>query len=508
MSEKHRVQGRWGTGLLTFLLAFGLLLAACSSDTGGGQGNSGGSVSGGETANTNGGGGSGSDAGEELEPVKLVWYLRQSKPNNADAVLEKFNQMVYDEIRATVEFQFINPGDYDDKMTLVMSSGEVYDLAYTASWTNNYFNNVSRGAYLPLDEYIDKFPDLKNLFKPEIWDAVRINGKIYGVPNMQIMADQKGFWFKKDLVEKYNLDVTNIDSWEKMAEVLQVIKDHEPNIIPLRQGYPGQFREYGPSVEGFLIDPETLKVVIDHDYMLQEYIIMRDFYERGFFPPDVATMTNEAALIGEGKIFSRYNRYKPGTEAELQNAHGYEFIAIPTGPAVINQGAITSTLTAVSATSKNPERAVMLLDLLNKNKEIYNTLIFGLEGQDYTKVGENRIERIEGGYQIANWMVGNVFNSYLLPGQDDDVWEQTKALNDSAILDPLMGFSFDRTAVESEIARLNAVSMEFTPILSNGLDDPETTYREYIEKRKASGEDAVIAEIERQLAEWKANQGE
>ena len=145
---------------------------------------------------------------------------------------------------------------------------------------------------------------------------------------------------------------------------------------------------------------------------------------------------------------------------------------------------------------------MMLYNLLLTDKEIYNTLNFGLEGQDYTRVNENRIEPKKDAYFLYDWMDGNVFNSYLIPGQEDNVWEETKKLNDTSVVDPLIGFSFNAEPVQSEIARINAVVKEFDAVLLNGLDDPVKILKMKQEKLKAAGEDKVIAEINKQLAEW------
>lgn len=175
---------------------------------------------------------------------------------------------------------------------------------------------------------------------------------------------------------------------------------------------------------------------------------------------------------------------------------------MPIGDPVIERTAVQSTITAISATSEHPERAIMLYDLLLKDKELYNTLIYGLEGQDYNKVDDNRIDPIDNGYYVLNWQIGSVFNSYLIPGQDDDIWEQTKSINDNAIIDPLIGFNFDREPVRNEMARISAINSEYQPIFQHGLKDPEEALIEKQAKLETAGIDSVIEEINNQLAEW------
>lgn len=448
---------------------------------------------------------------EKLEEVNLTWYIRNSKPKNVESVMEKVNELTKEKINTTVDIKFIEPGDYNQKMQMIMASGEEYDIAFTSSWANDYLNNVSRGAYIPLDDLLENHQDLKNLIPNNIWNGTRVNGKIYGIPNYQVMYDQPGLWFKKDLVEKYDLEekINNATKLSDLTEVYQTIKDNEPTVIPFREGNGIHFLDYAPIIEKFYcINVETGKVYkrTAEDKKLQEnYKISREWYQKGFFPEDVATMKNEDAVIKAGKIFSRYSRQKPGNEADLKNKYGFEVICKATGPAVINSGGILSTLNGISITSKNPERAITLLELASIDKELYNTLIFGVEGEDYKKVAENRIEKLPDTYSAPAWQLGNQFNAYLTPGKEDDIWEQTIKNNENAIADPIMGFSFDRTAVENELAQLSAIELEFIKIQSNGLDDPEKIQKLRDEKDKAAGEDKVIAEIQRQYDEWVKN---
>lgn len=448
---------------------------------------------------------------EEVKPVKLVWYIRSAEPKNMASVMEKANEIIKDKINATLEFKFINPGDYEKKMQLVMSSGEEYDISFTASWTNNYLNNVSKGAYIPLDDMLAKYPDLQSLFKEEIWDAVKVDGKTYGIPNNQIMGDQPGLWLKKDLVDKYNLDVTKVKSLNDLTPIFQTIKDGEPGVSAIRGGIPTSFMEYAPILEGasgfgFALDTKTWKVYFQPEQLTSQFKQMREWYEKGFFPQDVATIKDELSLIKAGKVSSRYSRQKPGIDAELKTSYGFDVINFSTGPAVISKSAVTSTLNAVSATSKNPDRAVMLINLIDTNKELFNLLKYGIEGQDYTKVSDNRIEVIPDSYSVPGWLFGNELNSFVVPGQVDDVWEQTKMLNDSSMIDPSISFTFDRKNVENEIAQLSAITAEFTPILMNGLDDVDKTLKAMMDKRKAAGHDKVLAELQQQVDAWRLTQ--
>ena len=121
------------------------------------------------------------------EPAELKWYMVQEDQADSQEVFAKANELIKAKINATVDFQFLPWANFDDKMKMVIASAEIYDLCYTANWTNNYASNVSKGAFVPLDELIEKNgPTFKTGIPSFLWDGIKINGKIYGLPNYQV----------------------------------------------------------------------------------------------------------------------------------------------------------------------------------------------------------------------------------------------------------------------------------------------------------------------------------
>jgi len=376
---------------------------------------------------------------EPLKPVKLLWYVRAQTPNNEKNVLEAANKIIGEKINATLDLQFINSGDFNEKMRMIMSAQEEYDLAYTANWANTFSNNVSNGAYIELDDLLKERKALYNIIPEKIWEALKVNGKTYGVPNYQIMYNETGFWFKKDLIDKYNIDLSKVKKMEDLTPIYQTIKDNEPDVIPLRAGNASTvfMGDYHPEIDNLLaVNPKTWEVYDMKPTLMDRYKLMREWYQKGFFPSDVATLKDERPLILEGKIFSRIVRIKPGVEGELQASYGYDFVTISASDKVLNYSGAASALTGISTTSKNPERAMMLLELTNTDKELLNLLTYGIEGQDYVKIGTDKIEKKPDSYTFYAWQLGNQFIAYTLKGQDDSVWEETRKCNEQSIIDP------------------------------------------------------------------------
>ena len=90
-------------------------------------------------------------------------------------------------------------------------------------------------------------------------------------------------------------------------------------------------------------------------------------------------------------------------EGKWKISYGYDITSIPTDDPFLSRAGVQTTMTAISRTSKNPVRALKLLELLHKDPYILNLLCYGLEGRDYTKDPENpnRMVRESGSYRCV-----------------------------------------------------------------------------------------------------------
>jgi putative aldouronate transport system substrate-binding protein len=238
--------------------------------------------------------------------------------------------------------------------------------------------------------------------------------------------------------------------------------------------------------------------------LLDDAKLAREWNEKGYFHPDVALAKDMAPDQRAGKFFVTRDNAKPGVVADYKKKFGYDTYVVPMGMPVLSTASINATLTGISRTSENPERAMMLIELMNTDVELYNLLVFGIEGVDYKKTGPNRVEPLGTKYAGTAWAIGNQFNAYLLPGQDDDVWEQTKKVNATAVAAPTLGFSFDSTPVQKEAANITAITKKYNNTFQVGVvDNYQDTINKYNQELKAAGLDKYEAELQKQLDAWK-----
>ena len=94
-------------------------------------------------------------SGKNGDVTTLTWYSIGQEPKDLKLVLDEANKYLEEKIKVNLDMKFVDFGDYNQKMSVVINSGEDYDLAFTCSWAGDYLGNARKGAFLELDPYLD-----------------------------------------------------------------------------------------------------------------------------------------------------------------------------------------------------------------------------------------------------------------------------------------------------------------------------------------------------------------
>lgn len=463
-----------------------------------------------------------------LEPYEIKWYI-DAGPQQADinTVQDALNKQLKDSINATVNIISVDFGNYDQKMQMVIASGEKFDLCFTANWANNYYQNVNKGAFLPLDDLLDQYAPTINTTLPKIgWDAAKVKGKIYAIPNYQIWAMTNDIVVRKDLADKYKFDPTKVTKLEDLTPFFENVKKGEQGITPNgvtkgclpwgRTLVMNGFDEIaGRDVPGVIkLGDTNTKVVnqFESEEFKNNLKIVRDWYQKGYIRKDAATLSDMEADKKAGKVAFQFGgNYSPGADVGGKAQFGgNDVYDVPVSKSYLLTSSIIATMTAVSKTSEDPARAVMFYDLLFKDKTLYNTLTFGIENKHYKTNSDGTVEMIKNsGYDYSGigWEFGNQFNAKFLKGQASNIWDETVKLNNSAEGSPILGFSFDPEPVKTELANCNSVVSEYSIMLQTGSVDPDKILPEFLSKLKSAGVDKLLAEEQKQIDQWKKDNG-
>jgi len=454
------------------------------------------------------------------EKVELDYYFPGSSQRDEEQVYEAFNQLLEEKgYNFSVNFRRLDWGQYDEKMKLIIGSGQDYDLSFTANWSNGFYDNVRKGAFIPLGDLIKEYaPKLKSELPEFIWGAGEINNKIYAVPNYQIMYNQRGFVIPEEIAEDVGITADKINKYEDIAQFLPEVKEKYPDLYtiePYEASSMFIYEAIGSTETYIKIDEPGYKVYYGSIYdnineeSLDLDLMHREWARRGYIRPDIATVKNIDPDIRSGKYAIWEEVYKPGGEVEYEAQYNRDLRLISYSDPYLAMKAGDATMTAISTTSKNPDKAIKLIELLNTDKELYRLLCQGFEGEHFEVVGEDNgveiIKHVENsGYQPnANWMFGNVFNDYLLEGQSLADWEETDRLNREAKVSKLRGFYPDIEPFKMVLARVKALESPLSRWMD--LDDDESyieSLKKQYEKELELGGKEVAEEIQHQVDEW------
>lgn len=506
------MQMKFGMRAFAIIVVLMLIISGCSN--GNGNGNTNGASDAQNRQSTNADQSKTAENVEkeqELEHVELTWYYRQhnGKPADLEMVQDAVNKYLKENtsLNATLIMKPVDSGNYELKMNAAAAAQEEFDIVWNGfAW--NYLNNVEKGAFVEIEDMLKQYaPKTYELLPEYVWDDARAaDGGIYGIPNYQNATTNPGFIVMKKYVDKYKnqVDIMNADTFEEWGKFFELIKQYEPGMLPLSAHGIFLPEYYGidssSNVEVYLNDKDFKVVEYYFTPEFEENIRMNyDWYKKGYISSEVITATNRFDLDKKGIVVAKFDIGNgPGTEAAIQNMNGGEPVVIKPMWKPKFQG-VTSTMTSVSNTSKNPERAIMLLELVNTDKELYNLLVHGIEGIHYKKLDGNYYEPIpDTKYKASNWIIGNTFNGYLEKGSPEDLNEQAIELNETAWVSQKQGFRFDSSPVQAEMANISTVKKEFEPFL-RGAADPDEYLPKFREALKSAGIDRVIEEQQKQL---------
>ena len=474
-----------------------------------------------------------------VEPIDIQWQFAlqtdQANPDEKAKVEAAVNKMLQEKgVNANLKLVTYDWSEFDQKMQLQFQAGEKCDIVFTAPWINNVYQHIANGDLLPLTDLLpENAPDLWAQTTPAEWKVATVNNEIYSVLNRQIWTKVWGPYCRTDLLEKYPLDWSTITKTEDMKPWMDQVLAGEPDLVSIFDStlvWTHEISGWDPiddgvgggsgAVVGIRYDDPSAKVfnVFEQPEYLEMVKMKKEFAEKRYIIPETVTSDETAARWNAGQYACGWHVFKPEMWGVKLNG-GYTFEGkILVDPLIMTTAGPAATMSSVCATSENPELAVQVLNAVNTDPEIFNTITYGVEGEHWVwkdeaknLIGfpEGKATAAEVGWGAYNWMMGNTFNGYYIDPiwAENNVWKQTDDLNKSAEPSVILGFTFNREPVTTELAQVAAVATELMPPLLDGrVDDPEAYMADLNAKLKEAGLDVIIAELQKQIDAYLAAQ--
>ena len=448
----------------------------------------------------------------KTEQTELLWYGIGGEAADIPQVFGEVSKYLAEMGRDyKVAYERFGWADYSQKIQLVLAAGERADIVFMASWAGNYNGNAASGYLAALDDLLGAQPKLKATMSPKFWDAARVGGKIYAVPNFKDMVYQAYIAIDKALMDKHNMVVPDNLTFASITPILE--KFHalgtgvpaiEIQVLPpFRGDYP--LGVLVPIAMSFA-EPEKGFQVLTEMPEFQEYTrLMRDWTEKGYRNKDSYLNRNNDEKTK--KWFLNYYQGFPGAEVLIAESRGKPIEArFLNAPPVLDNSGPLGAMQSIPASSPNAEKAINFLEILNTDSAIRTMVSYGLEGVHYSLDGNGQVvpkEKGQNNYEMPHFAMGSLLALKTLQGEPLDAREQLRRFNDEAEASPAIGFPLDKGKYSQVIAQVTAASTAYMDAAAWGLRPAKETIDEFRSKLRELGWFEVVSEINQAYMAWK-----
>jgi len=482
---------------------------------------------------------------EKKEPVTLAWWYRGNGEQADTAKVEdKVNEMLksYKGLEhVSIDLNCYAASDYATQVTLAQTAGKQMDILNTV--TISFTEQVKNGTYIPLDDYLAEMPELTDTLPEWLLDLGKIDGVTYMIPHYQQAANMPGITTPKKYLDQYgdeekirktvnNPDSTIAEKAEVLKEYLLAVREGEgetkyaPRLAFLNEPYYDDLY-YNTPVPIRIYEGTTEAVYAPlSDLYKEAYEMAAKWYTEGLVHPDPTidyettlvkkNMLNDVSAAFDGNHFIGSEDY---ASAKMSKQYGFDVVAIATKDHYYINNYWAAGGDGVTASSQHPEEAIKFIEAMNieRGKEIYNTIVYGIEGVHYEKIDDTHIKTLgydgsQGGsdylYSAHKWIMGNTFNAWFNQGSSEEDLKIAKEINESpdTVASSLMGLVLDTEPITTELSQIAAVHTEYKDALEYGNmgDGWEAYYEEYKDKIQKAGIEKVLKVIQEQIDEFVA----
>lgn len=445
---------------LVSMLLITAMTATLFAGCGGNSGNNGKTSNAGSSA---AGTESSADAGTENGDVKefTAFFAVPGSEINDD---NEIQQIIAEKTGVKVKETWLTGQTADEAVGTMIAGGEYPDFIEGGSGQMQLYE---ADALIPLDDYIEQYPNIKNLFTDLEWEKLRQDdGHIYWIPQFSCIKNEEkvcthndeAFWIQTRVLEWAGYP--EIRTMDQYFDLIEAYNDANPTMEDGTANIPytilcddwryfclenaPQFLDGYPNDGSCMVDPDTL-TVLDYntsDTAVKYFKKLNEEYKKGIVDPESFTQTYDEyiAKLSTGRVLGMIDQwwdfaYTAGDALKQAglDKQGCDYIPLPVtiDESVKNQwhnsgGAFNeATGLAITTGCEDPDAAAKFVsDLLDQ--DTHNLRFWGVEGVDY-QVDENgefirnddqRIQASDTAYKASHLCSYSYFPQY--SGTSDD----------------------------------------------------------------------------------------
>ena len=477
-------------------------------------------------------------AGEGVPTVALYYPVYFNMPSEAGiaSVEAELDKYLEEKIGVHIKLHPLDMFQYTDQINLVLSAGdEQVDIFMPMAGLSNY---VNKGQIISMDDYVEELAPAIELMGEEFMKSSYINGSLYSLPVYKANTYQWYFMCRKDMADETGIDLSTIKSIQDLEPLLEAVHANHPEIYPLGPTNPNDFQlvaaadgpECGTDIDYLGDNPDTCTgAVIGNTDKVENFYASDAFKEmvdrayrwnqKGLLMPEASVSPDIASdLIAAGRCFGSIIGYGYPMSDAMANRGTYgEYTMTWAEPATdLMQSTAFNNQFSIGYNSPDPAAAARLMNLLWTDEYVVNTIIYGLEGEDYViPEGFDPINSMpdypEGleaetvPYQ-ARVSCGCFGNNFLMYGFMGDVKDFGMDLINNSKKSKYLGFLYDGSNCKTEVTAVNTVIKQYYISLVTGELNPDDILPTFIEELESAGINDIIADKQAQLDAWLAIQ--
>lgn len=445
----------------------------------------------------------------------------------AQAIINE--KLAADGVGVELDLKFISWDAWDQKINIMLSTGEQFDMFNVMNDRVSISNYASKGALADITDLMEQYGDNIKALNPEmVMKSGQSNGRQYAIPSFWVeSALHPEMTLRKDIMEEYGIEKvpTTFDELTAAYEkVMSEWKGTQKPYLPLIGSTSGGFAVAQMTYDTwpfhvyekiFYVNQDgTIKNYFESEEFKQDSYNARSWYKKGLINPDVMVFTPDQQInqLNAGDWFVHCGTI--GNVEQLKRLYPDitvdDFIWLSLAPEKSKIRPFgTRNMNAIPLASKHPEAGVKFMNWVYASQENYDMFVYGREGIDWQRVGEQGREPIINPstdrtlYEVYDWMVGNL--RYIRPGTTAPTItnEALFKKNETAVDGIASNFSFDASNVQTQMADVQTqISAVIAPIAC-GVKDYDSNIGEALDLLRKAGVDDLVQEFIRQYEENK-----
>ena len=439
------------------------------------------------------------------EIVTLRWVaVGGGMPANYDAWAAKVNPYLAEKIGVNIDMEVVSWGDWGNRRGVIVNTNEPYDIMFGDS--GSYNTDVKLGAFLDISDLVaTAAPKLKELIPESYWDACRIDGKVFAVPTYKDSSQSQYFVWDQAVLDELKLDASNVHDLKHATPLLTAIKDAKGEAsFPLATSATASYVLFqydqmnaGLPAIGVRYDDQSAKVVPVYEQadIMESLTTLHEWYNAGIINSDSSTLPEapsyRACFVAQGWPSAAKTTWGPGM--------GIEAVAYQYKDTIVSNDTVRGSLNSISVNCEHPDKALAFLELLNTDTWLRDSFYYGLEGDNWQYTDTGRVHKNNTDWTMAGYTQGTFFQ--VTPTDDVEInqWDEVKALNEGAKPSVLLGFTFDTTKVQDQIASCTEIHKRYSGEILTAAADPAVAVPQMMDEMRAAGFDEIVAEAQAQV---------